>query len=84
MILVALLSAAVPVGIFVGRWLVTRVAPRTTSPALGLLIGLLLLMLIGLIPIVGWVAKGLTVLLGMGVYARAVRGMVAEQRLQVA
>jgi len=79
---IGIVAAGVPVGIFGGRLLTGR--GRRVSPYLALLIGLLALTLLGFVPYLGGIVKFLTVLFGLGVYARAVKGVIAEMRLQPA
>jgi uncharacterized membrane protein YccF (DUF307 family) len=80
----ALVFSGVPVGTSVGRWLVRRVGAGRPSVYLGLFVGLLLLTLLGYVPILGIVIKVLTVLLGLGVYARVAKGLLVELRRQPA
>ena len=80
----ALMFSGVPVGIWAGRRIVGRARPGAVSPYLGLFIGLLALTLLGFLPYLGSITKFLTVLLGMGVYARAAKGLLLELRRQPA
>jgi len=80
----ALMFSGVPVGISVGRWLATRLSRRLASPYLGLFVGLLVLTLLGFVPYLGTITKVLTVVFGLGVYARAAKGVLAEMRQQPA
>jgi cytoskeletal protein CcmA (bactofilin family) len=79
----AFMFSGVPVATFLGQRLLS---PRTggVSPYLGLFLGLLVLTLVGLVPYLGPLTKVLTVLFGMGVYARAAKGALAEMRAQPA
>jgi cytoskeletal protein CcmA (bactofilin family) len=76
----ALVFSAIPVSIFLGRVLLGR----GISPYLALLLGLVALTLVGLVPILGRVVKLLTILFGLGVYARASKGMLTDMRRQAA
>jgi len=78
----ALVTAGVPVGIWLGRWLIGRFRPGSVSPYLGLLVGLAVLAVLGSTPVLGAIAKFLTILFGLGVYARAAKGMLSELRQQ--
>jgi len=82
--LVALAFAGVPVGTFLGRRLLQLVGNAKPSAYLGLLIGLVILALVALVPIIGVIVKAATILLGLGVYARAAKGVLAEMRAQPA
>jgi len=75
-----LLFSGVPVGVFLGRWVGGGFRPSRMSPYLGLLIGLVVLTLIGFVPYLGSLTKFLTVLFGLGVYARAAKGLLVELR----
>lgn len=68
----------------VGDWLVGRLRRAVVSPYLALLVGLVVLTIVGLVPYLGTLAKLLTVLFGLGVYARAAKGLLAELRGQPA
>ncbi len=76
----AVIFSGVPVGIFLGRWLLHPLKPGPISPYLGLFVGLLALSLLGMIPGLGLLTKLLTILFGLGVYARAVKGVIVEMR----
>ena len=76
----ALMFSGVPVGVFLGRWLLRPIKPGPVSAYLGLFVGLVALTLVGMIPFLGPVSKVLTILFGLGVYARAVKGLVVEMR----
>ena len=78
----ALMFSGVPVGMWLGRWLIALLGSGGASPYLGLLVGLVLLTLVGLVPYLGAITKSLTVLFGMGVYARAAKGLFSELRQQ--
>jgi hypothetical protein len=78
----ALVFSGVPVGTSLGRWLLTPVRPGGRSVYLGLFVGLLLLTLLGYVPILGIVIRVLTVLLGLGAYARVAKGLLVELRRQ--
>jgi cytoskeletal protein CcmA (bactofilin family) len=73
----ALLFSGVPVGAYLGGRLL-----RSASPYLALFVGLLVLALLGLIPYLGFITKLVTLLIGLAVYARATKGLIAEMRLQ--
>ena len=74
----ALVFSGVPVAVFVGRWLMGRRGAR--SPYLGLLVGLVAVALVASLPYVAAMARLAIALLGMGVYARALKGAVVEMR----
>ena len=76
----ALLLSGVPVGTSVGRWLLAKLGSVGPSAYAGLFLGLLLLTLVGFVPYLGGLTKVLTVLFGLGVYARAAKGVLAEMR----
>jgi hypothetical protein len=70
----------VPVATALGRFLVSRFTGGGVSPYLGLFIGLIALAALAWVPVVGIIIGGLTVLLGLGAYARAVKGVIVEMR----
>ena len=76
----ALMFSGVPVSIFLGRWLLGPIKHGPISAYLGLFVGLVALTLLGLVHILGPLTKVLTILFGLGVYARAVKGLVVEMR----
>jgi len=78
--LTALMFSQVPVATSLGRSLVSRFTGRGVSPYLGLFIGLLALAALAWVPVVGVVIGGLTMLLGLGAYARAAKGIIVEMR----
>ena len=80
----ALAFSGVPVGIFLGRWIMARFGARAISPYLALLIGLVVLTVVGLIPYLGGLIKFATILFGLGVYTRAIGGLLGEMRKQPA
>jgi len=82
--LVALAFAGVPVGTFLGRRLLQLMGSARPSAYLGLFIGLVILSLLALVPVLGLIVKAVTIVLGLGVYARAARGVLAEMRAQAA
>jgi cytoskeletal protein CcmA (bactofilin family) len=79
----AILLSGAPVGIFIGDWLLSRPVHRRASPYLALLVGLLVLTIFGLIPFLGALIKLATVLFGLGVFSRAVKGWLVESRRPV-
>lgn len=76
----ALAFSAIPVAVHIGRWLAGRFARQTLSPYLALVIGLVVLGLLRWIPIVGWIVGLAVLLIGLGVYARAAKGLLVELR----
>jgi cytoskeletal protein CcmA (bactofilin family) len=76
----ALVFSGVPVGIFLGRRIASLFGRRDASHYLALFLGLLLLTVVGLLPYIGTLTKILTVLFGLGVYARAFKGVLSEMR----
>ncbi len=75
-----ILLAGLPVGLFVGDFLLTRTTHHRASPYLALFLGLLVLVLLSLIPYFALLVRALVVLFGLGVYARAIKGALAELR----
>jgi len=76
----ALMFSQVPVATALGRFLVSRFTGGGVSPYLGLFIGLIALAALAWVPVVGIIIGGLTVLLGLGAYARAAKGVIVEMR----
>jgi len=76
----ALMFSQVPVATALGRFLVSRFTGSGVSPYLGLFIGLIALAALAWVPVVGIIIGGLTVLLGLGAYARAAKGVIVEMR----
>ena len=76
----ALMFSQVPVATALGRFLVSRLTGGGVSPYLGLFIGLIALAALAWVPVVGIIIGGLTVLLGLGAYARAAKGVIVEMR----
>ncbi len=76
----ALLFSQVPVATSLGRFVVSRFTGSGVSPYLGLFIGLIALAGLAWVPIIGIIIGGLTVLLGVGAYARAAKGIIVEMR----
>ena len=59
-------------GAGLGRWVLERFGRTKVHPALALLLGLVLLILVGTVPILGPVVAVIAVLFGTGALARAV------------
>jgi len=76
----ALMFSQVPVATSLGRFLVSRFTGGGVSPYLGLFIGLIALAALAWVPVIGIIIGGLTVLLGLGAYARAAKGIIVEMR----
>ena len=76
----ALLFSQVPVATSLGRFLVSRFTGSGVSPYLGLFVGLIALAALAWVPIIGIIIGVLTVLLGLGAYARAAKGIIVEMR----
>jgi len=76
----ALVFSSVPVATFVGRWLVGRIKRGPVSPYLGLVVGLIVLALLTRIPVVGWLVSLAVLLIGLGVYLRAAKGLLGDMQ----
>jgi cytoskeletal protein CcmA (bactofilin family) len=76
----ALAFSCVPVATSVGRWLVERIKRGPVSPYLGLIVGLILLALLTQIPVLRWLISAAVLLVGLGVYVRAAKGLLADMR----
>jgi hypothetical protein len=76
----ALLFSGIPVAIFLGRYVVSPARAPAVSPYLGLLVGMVILAALSWIPVIGFFTSALTVLLGVGAYARAAKGVAVEMR----
>lgn len=60
------LLGAVVISLAVGMWVVRALAHRTIHPMLAVLLGVLIYSLVGAVPILGWLAVFVGVLVGMG------------------
>ena len=67
----ALALGYVVCGLFVGDWLTTRQGRAGLQPIAAALVGLAILLLVGLVPVVGWLISLLATVVGLGGLARA-------------